>query len=218
MKKMLFIIAGLVIALAVACSAEPTLVPKVPTHTSVPPVETQTPRPVAEWALEDITVNGDIVVVSIFMYSSAPFTVTLDGDRHTRRDDNLPVIGFIFDDVSPGDHTIVMKDVMGNVETASVSVEELVADNGGQSEWLTEWLADLQAQEVENPPKSITRYEHQGEVVYYVVNQCCDQYSDLLDADGNLIGHPDGGITGRGDGVTVFDPTDLKGEEVWLGR
>ncbi|MBC8279444.1 MAG: hypothetical protein H8E48_01540 [Chloroflexi bacterium] len=152
------------------------------------------------------------------MYSSAPFTVTLDGNRPTRRDDNLPVIGFIFDDVSPGDHTIVMKDVMGNVETASVSVEELVADNGGQSEWLTEWLADLQAQEVENPPKSITRYEHQGEVVYYVVNQCCDQYSDLLDADGNLIGHPDGGITGRGDGVTVFDPTDLKGEEVWLGR
>ena len=52
--------------------------------------------------------------------------------------------------------------------------------------------------------------------VYYVVHQCCDQFSDLLDANGNLIWHPDGGITGMGDGVTKFSPFELEGEDVWV--
>tara|TARA_B100000809_G_scaffold230761_1_gene245419 strand:+ start:435 stop:590 length:156 start_codon:yes stop_codon:yes gene_type:complete len=51
-----------------------------------------------------------------------------------------------------------------------------------------------------------------------VLKECCDQFSDLLDAEGNLIGHPDGGITGRGDGFTVFSLENLKGEEIWLER
>jgi hypothetical protein len=56
---------------------------------------------------------------------------------------------------------------------------------------------------------------HQGEEVYYVVEECCDQFSDLLDAGGNLIGHPDGGFTGGGDGVTEFSPMDQKGDVIW---
>ena len=51
-----------------------------------------------------------------------------------------------------------------------------------------------------------------------MLKESCDQFSDLLDANGNLIGHPDGGITGRGDGFTVFSPENLKGEEDCLGR
>ena len=51
-----------------------------------------------------------------------------------------------------------------------------------------------------------------------MLKECRDQFSNLLDAGGNLIGHPDGGITGRGDEFTVFSPENLKGEEIWLGR
>ena len=51
-----------------------------------------------------------------------------------------------------------------------------------------------------------------------MLKECCDQFSDLLDAEGNLIGHPDDGITGRGDGFTVFSLENLKGEEIWLER
>ena len=51
-----------------------------------------------------------------------------------------------------------------------------------------------------------------------MLKECCDQFSDLLDAEGNLIGHPDGGITGRGDGFTVFSLENLKGKEIWLER
>ncbi|MBT97782.1 MAG: hypothetical protein CL902_04035 [Dehalococcoidia bacterium] len=218
MKRILIVIAGLILALAVACSAEPTLVPKVPTPTTVPPVETATPRPVAEWSLEDTTVRGDTVIVAIFFHSTPSIDVTVGGNPPTRKAETLPTISYFFEDLDPGEHKVEIQDVMGNMESTSVVVDEQVADNGSEPEWLAEWLTNLQALEVDNPPMSITRYENQGEVVYYVVNQCCDQYSDLLDAEGNLIGHPDGGVTGRGDGVTVFDPTGLKGEEVWLGR
>jgi hypothetical protein len=49
---------------------------------------------------------------------------------------------------------------------------------------------------------SITKYQTKGETVYYVVKECGDQFRDLLDADG----------------VTIFNPTDLKGEEIWPAR
>ena len=70
----------------------------------------------------------------------------------------------------------------------------------------------MNAREVEFPPQSITKYQPDGATVYSVVHQCCD----LLDANGNLIGHPDGGITGRGDGVTKFSPFELEGEDIWV--
>ena len=70
-----------------------------------------------------------------------------------------------------------------------------------------EWLADLEVKALDNPTKSITKYRTKTETVYYVVKECCDQFSDLLDADGELIGHPDDSIAGRGDGVTIVDST-----------
>ena len=73
-----------------------------------------------------------------------------------------------------------------------------------------EWLADLEVKALDNPTKSITKYRTKTETAYYVVKECCDQFSDLLDADG--------GIAGRCDGVTIFDPTDLKGEAIWSTR
>ena len=51
-----------------------------------------------------------------------------------------------------------------------------------------------------------------------MLKESYDQFSDLLGANGNLIGHPGGGITGRSDGFTVFSPENLKGKEIWLGR
>jgi hypothetical protein len=73
--------------------------------------------------------------------------------------------------------------------------------------YCSEWLADLEVKALDNPPKSITKYQTKNETVYYVVKKCWDQFSDLLDADG--------GIAGRGDGVTIFDPTNLIGEKIW---
>jgi len=52
--------------------------------------------------------------------------------------------------------------------------------------------------------------------VFYVPALCCDFYSDLYDMDCNLIGHPDGGYTGRGDG-SFPDFTERRKDEklIW---
>ncbi len=51
-----------------------------------------------------------------------------------------------------------------------------------------------------NPPAFIAEYEYKGQTVYFLPQRCCDIFSDLYDTGGNIIGHPDGGITGQGDG------------------
>ena len=75
--------------------------------------------------------------------------------------------------------------------------------NGGQDENLA-WLIDLinsQKNElVANPPAFIAQYEYKRQTVYFLPQRCCDIFSNLYDAQGSVIGHPDGGITGQGDG------------------
>ncbi len=52
----------------------------------------------------------------------------------------------------------------------------------------------------QNPPRSVTEYTYKGSKVYYIPGPCCDQFSEVFDSSCNLLGHPDGGITGKGDG------------------
>jgi hypothetical protein len=66
--------------------------------------------------------------------------------------------------------------------------------------WVSHLIEQYKSEPVGNPPQSIWRYEYRGQVVYFVPAQCCDMYSTLYDADGNVMCAPDGGIDGRGDG------------------
>ena len=52
-----------------------------------------------------------------------------------------------------------------------------------------------------NGPQSITKYQYEGQMVYYVVAPCCDQYNTVYDGQCKPLGSPDGGITGKGDGT-----------------
>ena len=61
-------------------------------------------------------------------------------------------------------------------------------------------IHELQTRPPANPPAFIASYQYRGQVVYYVPPRCCDIFSDLYDAAGKLICHPDGGIAGHGDG------------------
>jgi len=61
-------------------------------------------------------------------------------------------------------------------------------------------IGQFKKEEKQNPPRSIYRYSYNGKTVYYVPAICCDFFSDLYDSKCNLIAHPDGGFTGRGDG------------------
>lgn len=67
-------------------------------------------------------------------------------------------------------------------------------------------IEKFSAEEKQNPPRKIFSYSYKGKTVYYVPAICCDFFSDLYDAECNLIGHPDGGFTGKGDGkIPDFD-------------
>ena len=138
--------------------------------------------------------------------------VAIYGNPPSRVDATVPILEFVFEGLAAGEHPVLISDVIGS---ASVMIVEALPDEQDAPDWLAKWAADLEAGAVELPPRSITGYKYQGEAV---LKKCRDQFSDLLDAGGNLIGHPDGGITGRGDGFTVFSPENLKGEEIWLGR
>jgi len=77
-------------------------------------------------------------------------------------------------------------------------------------------ITQFQEEDKQNPPRSIYRYTYKGNFVYYVSPICCDHFSDLYNSKCELIGHPDGGFTGRGDGK-VPDFGTAKSEEklIW---
>ncbi|MBK7884687.1 MAG: hypothetical protein IPJ81_13565 [Chitinophagaceae bacterium] len=62
-------------------------------------------------------------------------------------------------------------------------------------------MKTFSAEEKTNPPRSIYQYTYNNATVYYVPAKCCDFFSDLYDSKCNIIAHPDGGFTGRGDGT-----------------
>jgi hypothetical protein len=65
-------------------------------------------------------------------------------------------------------------------------------------------------------PQRITEYEYKGKKVYYVIMPCCDFFNELYDAKCNLLGHPDGGMTGKGDGkFPDFNKEKKKEKIIW---
>ena len=61
-------------------------------------------------------------------------------------------------------------------------------------------IEKMKSEAVTNPPRKIYSYVYLGKKVFYVPAVCCDNFSDLYNDSCRLMGHPDGGITGRGDG------------------
>jgi hypothetical protein len=81
---------------------------------------------------------------------------------------------------------------------------------------IREMIAGFKNEEKQNPPRKIYSYTYKGQTVYYVTPPCCDFFSDLYDSKCKLIGHPDGGITGKGDGkFTDFEKTKTNEKLVW---
>lgn len=49
-------------------------------------------------------------------------------------------------------------------------------------------------------PQKVVEYLYKGKKVYYVEMPCCDFFNEVYDSNCILLGAPDGGITGKGDG------------------
>lgn len=61
-------------------------------------------------------------------------------------------------------------------------------------------IATMKAGEARNPPASVWQYEYNNQTVYFIPAYCCDLPSVLMDTGCNVLCHPDGGYTGKGDG------------------
>jgi hypothetical protein len=82
--------------------------------------------------------------------------------------------------------------------------------------WIGQMIRDFEAAPVGNPPQSIWKFTYWGSTVYYVPPQCCDGFSDLYDDEGKILCHPDGGLSGAGDGrCPDFRSTAEKRGLVW---
>ena len=106
----------------------------------------------------------------------------------------------------------------GGAPVESTSTSTATGPNGQSDnpEWLAHLIQRLVNEPVANPPAFIAQYEYNGQTVYFRPQRCCDIFSDLYDADGTVIGHPDGGITGQGDGrVPDFFEARTNGSVIW---
>ncbi|MCB0704256.1 MAG: hypothetical protein KDC34_03065 [Saprospiraceae bacterium] len=61
-------------------------------------------------------------------------------------------------------------------------------------------IAEWESNPVTNPPSSVFQYEYNGMMVYYLPPMNGDIYSNLYNENCEIICHPDGGLTGTGDG------------------
>jgi len=209
MKKWPTVLICFTLALAIAAgcaSVAPTSTPTataVPTPTVTPtptPTPSPTPLPAKEWTLEDIQVDGSTVTVLLRVYAGIDVRVTLDGRSPDQANASSSILEFIFQNVALGKHAIQVRDVVGYEETEEVVVPIPTTKPDALPEWLANLIQSLENAPVGNPPASITQYVYKGQTVYFLPQRCCDIFSDLYDANGNIIGHPDGGITGQGDG------------------
>lgn len=89
-------------------------------------------------------------------------------------------------------------------------------DNTKRPAWLEAKIRQHYKAEKANPPIHIYSYQYNGLTVYHESTPCCDQFTNLYNAAGQLLCHPEGGLTGRGDGKCGdFSETRTEEKLVW---
>ena len=77
-------------------------------------------------------------------------------------------------------------------------------------------MDSLQLLPVSNPPAEILKYLYNGDEVFVISANCCDQYSLAFDENCTYVCAPSGGFMGKGDGKCrdFFEKAKLVGT-VW---
>jgi uncharacterized protein DUF6970 len=94
-----------------------------------------------------------------------------------------------------------------------------VKKNSGVAEMpscLNAKIKSMAANPKEGSPQSVMRYTYNNQTVYYLVSSCCDKYNVVYDSACNILGYPDGGYTGKGDGkMANFKNEASDGKVIW---
>jgi hypothetical protein len=120
---------------------------------------------------------------------------------------------------TPPSETFVSDDTRAPTSTNTVDAapaRDMRLDSTARPQWLRNRIQNILATRKRNPIIRISRYQYEGETVYYETAPCCDQQSVLYDAQGKVLCHPEGGITGKGDGKCAnFDKRKTNEQLVW---
>lgn len=82
----------------------------------------------------------------------------------------------------------------------SCSSNKKMQSTSGLPSCLEAKMKAMTADPSQGSPTSVTSYTYKQQTVYYMVSPCCDKYNVVYDSACNVLGRPDGGFTGRGDG------------------
>ncbi len=89
-------------------------------------------------------------------------------------------------------------------------------DNVAIPSCLLSKIDSMTANPNEGSPQSVTSYSYHDKTVYYMKAPCCDKYNIVFDSVCNVLGYPDGGFTGKGDGkMPDFFKEATDGKVVW---
>ena len=106
--------------------------------------------------------------------------------------------------------------LLGTLFFISCTGQKKIREAGELPGCLKTKIESMSANPSEGTPQSVTRYHYKGQVVYYMVLACCDKYNIVYDSACNILGYPDGGYTGKGDGkMTDFKNEAGEGKVVW---
>ena len=84
---------------------------------------------------------------------------------------------------------------------------------------LQEKIKIMSADISEGTPVSITQFTYRDQKVYYLVAPCCDKFNIVFDSVCTILGYPDGGFTGRGDGkMTDFAKEAIDPKLIWEAK
>jgi hypothetical protein len=77
-------------------------------------------------------------------------------------------------------------------------------------------IDSFKLKEAHERPQRVIEYMYKGKKVYYVAMPCCDFFNEVYDDKCNLLGVPDGGFSGQGDGKLPDFFKEAKSEKlVW---
>ncbi|MBE7171053.1 MAG: hypothetical protein INR73_10715 [Williamsia sp.] len=62
-------------------------------------------------------------------------------------------------------------------------------------------IEEIKKEPVWSPPAEINEYSYNGQTVYLITANCCDQFITLVNKQCQVLCAPSGGFTGRGDGA-----------------
>lgn len=96
--------------------------------------------------------------------------------------------------------------------------KEIIGDSD-LPECLKEKIVKMSEDPSQGTPLYVTEYNYKGKTVYYVAAACCDKYNIVFDSDCKILGYPDGGFTGKGDGsLPDFRQEATNGKVIWVSK